>query len=296
MKNRTIPIVFHGGTYGTYLEWALTTLTTGQDIIEPFLEKGNSHKFRGHHLGNMNGWRGYLSQDKYLPIVRFHPKTTKDEDLGSNMAEISQAVDKFIYLYPDEDTFILGLHNQYTKVWSDWWDKSSGDELDLNLIYQNWPVDRTTPLTQVPSWIKREFLSYYMMPMWQAQIGWGDAFHLTHENCHVIKVVNLLYDFAQTLIDLERFLKIAFVKPVESILEIHKKMLSLQTHLYIDATCKKITDAVATATHYEWDPLPLVGEAWIQWHLRQMDFEIRCHGLDIFPRDSVKLRELIYQS
>ena len=212
------------------------------------------------------------------------------------MAEISQAVDKFIYLYPDEDTLILGLHNQYTKVWSDWWDKSSADELDLNLIYQNWPVDRTMPLTQVPSWIKREFLSYYMMPMWQAQIGWGDAFHFTHENCHVIKVVNLLYDFKQTLIDLQKFLKIAFVKPVESILEIHKKMLSLQTHLYIDATCKKITDAVATATHYEWDPLPLVGEAWIQWHLRQIGFEIRCHGLDIFPRDSVKLRELIYQS
>ena len=295
MKNKTIPIVFHGGTYGTYLEWALTTLTTNQDIIEPFLEKGNSHKFTGYHLGNMHGWRNYLSGEQHFPMARFHPKTTKDEDLGSNMAEISQAVDRFIYLYPDEDTLILGLHNQYTKVWSDWWLHVSTHELDLNQIYRNWPVDPATPIVEMPTWIKREFLSYYMMPMWEAQIGWGDQSHLAHENCHVIRIKDLLHDFQQTLLDVERFLGLIFVKPVESILEIHKKMLSLQTHLYIDATCKKITDSIATSTHYAWDPLSLVGEAWVQWHLRQMNYEIRCHGLDIFPCDSVKLQQLIYQ-
>lgn len=296
MKNNTIPIAFHGGTYGTYLEWVLTTLITDLEIIEPFRENGNSHKFNGHHLGNMNGWREYLAGEKYLPMVRFHPKTTKDEDLCCNITEISQAVNRFIYLYPDEDTFILGLHNQYTKVWSDWWHQVFTNELDHNLIYKNWPVDSTTPMAQIPVWIKREFLSYYMIPMWQTQIGWGDQSHLLHENCHVIKTKDLLHDFQQTLTDLERFLDITFVKPIESILDTHKKMLSLQTHLDIDVTCKKITNSIITSTHYAWDPLPLVGEVWIQWHLRQIGYEIRCHGLDIFPCDSVQLLQLIYQS
>lgn len=271
-------------------------MTTSQDIIEPFLEKGNSHRFRGHHLGTMHGWRNYLSGEQYFPMARFHPKTTKDEDLFSNMKEISQAVDKFVYLYPDEDTLILCLHNQFTKTDERWQRKFWDDELVQAQIYENWPVDKSIPLEQIPTWIKREFLSYQMMPMFYSQIAWGDRSHFQHKNCHVVKIIDLLYDFAKTLIDLKDFFGFSFVKPLTSLSPIHKKMLSLQLNLDIDNTCKKIVDSVNKPKHFLWDPLPLVGEAWVQWQLRQMGYQICCHGLDIFPCDSVNLQKIIYKS
>jgi len=43
-----------------------------------------------------------------------------------------------------------------------------------------------------------------------------------------------------------------------------------------------------------WDPLPLPSEVWIQYRLRELGYEIRCHGLDIFPTTSVQLKKLLY--
>jgi hypothetical protein len=43
-----------------------------------------------------------------------------------------------------------------------------------------------------------------------------------------------------------------------------------------------------------WNPLPLASEAWIQWQLRNLGWEIKCHELDIFPTNSVYLKELLY--
>jgi predicted nuclease with RNAse H fold len=46
---------------------------------------------------------------------------------------------------------------------------------------------------------------------------------------------------------------------------------------------------------HTWEPLPLPSEAWIQWQLRNLGYELRCHGLDMFPTNSVQLRELLYR-
>jgi hypothetical protein len=85
MKNSTIPIVFHAGSYGTYLEWVLSTLIDpANKIINPLTSVGNSHNFKGHHLLNMSGWRNYLANDETYPLVRFHPKTSIKESISEN--------------------------------------------------------------------------------------------------------------------------------------------------------------------------------------------------------------------
>ena len=120
-KKSTVPIIFSSGSYGTYLEWCLTTLTTDVDVNSPLTANGNSHNFHGNHLFGIDGWRQYLASSTYHSFVRFHPKIYQTDDVYKNLNEISSAVDFFVYLYPSQHTLLLALNNQFTKMWKDWW-------------------------------------------------------------------------------------------------------------------------------------------------------------------------------
>jgi hypothetical protein len=295
MKNKTIPIVFHAGGYGTYLEWVLTTLTSNDEIIWPFTNKGNSHNFQGNHVGTTARWLEYLNSNENYTFVRLHPKITQEENLEENLKIISDSAEQFVYILVDPDSLLLGLANQYEKVRDDWWDVEFKYYINKELIYNNWPVDPTFPISKLPEWIKREFLSLYMMPMWHEQIGWNNQLHWNYPNCQPITIKQLLYQFESTIARIGKELKLQFVRPVKELLSAHNQMLALQKNLNIDQTCNQIVNAVISNESISWDPISLIGEGWVQWQLRNLGYEIRCNGLDLFPTNSVKLQELIYK-
>jgi hypothetical protein len=297
MKNSTIPIVFHGGSYGTYLEWVLSTLINpANKIIDPLTNVGNSHNFKGHHLINMDGWRNYLASNETYPLVRIHPKVSSNESISDNLSEIEKTVDQFVYIYPDESTLLLCLGNQFNKVWSNWWKyQIDSSQFKLDKLYSNWSVDPTTDIDQIPQWIKREFLSFYMMPMWFDQIEWGSHAQFAHSKCLKLSVHDLLFKFDSTIEQLVYQLNLTMVRPVSDLLHIHNKMLLLQKNTGLDQRCKDIIHAIMHNQLIVWQPLTIVGESWIQWQLRNLGYEIRCHGLDIFPTNSVNLQELLYK-
>jgi hypothetical protein len=303
MKNSTIPIAFHGGSYGTYLEWALSTLidpTTG--IIDPVTDIGNSHNFLGNHLINMNGWRKYLAGNKTYRLVRFHPKTSSTESISDNFSELEQAIDQFVYIYPDESTLLLCLSNHYDKVWpsaeihNNWWEyQVNSSAFGLDKLYGHWPVDPGTDINQIPPWIKREFLSFYIMPMWFDHIEWGSSAQFNHPKCLKLSVHDLLFKFDHTVNHLIHHLHLNAIRPVEDLLPIHARMLSLQTDIGIDQLCRDIIHALMHNQPFSWKPMSIIGESWIQWQLRNLGYEIKCHGLDTFPTNSVNLQELLYK-
>ena len=296
-KKSTVPIIFSSGSYGTYLEWCLTTLTTDVDVNSPLTANGNSHNFHGNHLFGIDGWRQYLASSTYHSFVRFHPKIYQTDDVYKNLNEISSAVDFFVYLYPSQHTLLLALNNQFTKMWKDWWKYLFYNyKIDVGKIYSNWPVDPLTPIDQIPNWVKREFLSYYLMPMYFDQVAWDYPEHHNQHNCMFVSIDNLLYDFKNIIFKIVDRSGVNLVKPIDTLDSHHYQMLSRQKNINQDALCKQIIDSIIDQKMFDWldQSLPLVSESYIQWQLRKLGFEIRCDGLDTFPTNSVQLKELLY--
>jgi hypothetical protein len=95
---------------------------------------------------------------------------------------------------------------------------------------------------------------------------------------------------------LQKHFDLEFVKPISDLLPYHEKNLQLQTHTNQDQLCKNIVDSVVNNIEFDWSnqTLPLASEAYVQWQLRNLGYEIRCHELDKFPTNSVHLKELLY--
>lgn len=290
----TVAIAFNAGTYGTYLEWCLTNLTTNKDLESPFTQIGNSHKFKGTHLLDIIGCRNFLSAGSTAPFIRFHPKTVKDHNLSDNLDYVCQHVESVIYLYPDVDHVVFCLNNYMSKIFDDWWSDHFINTINYDKIYNNWPINPGVTMDKIPQWIKREFLSYYLMPAWFDQIEWYHPNKWHNTKACVITTKDLLFDFESTMGRIQQHCNLNYTKPVSSLISYHNENLELQANKTQDQICNQIIDSVLDETNFDWRPLPFGSEVWVQWELRNRGFEIRCDGLDIFPTNSVHLKELLY--
>jgi hypothetical protein len=292
----TIAIVYPVGNYGTYLEWALTTLTSDISISAPFKTNGNSHLFHGNHAASIHSpmWEAIANKEKSCFFVRLHPKTQKHRILDDNLNQILDVAEKVIYLYPDPDSVLLTVNNFYTKAWTDWWSIRLSDPVFADNLYSNWPVERDTQADQIPVWIKREILSFNLMPSWYDQVEWYHPDRWSHARCQWVLTNELLYDFESTMQKLQKFCNLEFKKPIADLVPVHNTMLSLQQSLSQNQLCHDIVNYTLANEPFEWTDIPLPSQGWVQWQLRNLGYEIRCNGLDKFPTTSVQLRELLY--
>ena len=291
----TVTIAFNGGAYGTYLEWCLTSLTTVDEITDPFTSNGNSHNFVGHHM-DMQRWRDYVDSDDVWPFCRIHPKSAKFLDLVANMQEIVTGCRHTVLLYPDKDSQLLCVNNYYQKVMQDFWSNQfSIGHIDRNKIYDNWPMLKDTPVEDIPIWVRREFLSYYLMPSGFNQIEWFFPEQWQHPQCQVVFVKDLLYNFTNTLEKIIESSGMKISRPVEELQASHHRMLSLQQNIGQDRLCHQIIDATVSNKLFDWSDqvLPLASQSWIQWQLRNQGWEIKCHDLNTFPTNSESLEKLL---
>lgn len=295
IKN-TIPIAFSVGSYGTYLEWALTTLCTNQEPDPPFTVTGSSHAFSGNHLANNEGWQAYLKNNQPQQFVRFHPKETKHQSLSENLDRVLSSVDRMIYIYPDKNSVLLVINNWLSKVRSDWWTHDIISSEGLDKIHANWPGCANLSAEEIPTWVRREFLSFYLMPAWFDQVEWYHPTKWQRKNCVIVSVSELLYDFELCLQRLQKFANLPFVKNLSDMKSYHQTMLGLQKYKDQDLLCEQIVQATINDTMFDWTDkeIPLPSQAWIQWKLRNSGWEIQCNGLDTWPTNSVQLKQLLY--
>lgn len=290
----TTVIAYSGGTYGTYLEWCLATLSSNLTVVSPFNSNGNSHKFKGNYVQGMEGWHQRNKQLPVAPFVRLHPKTKQHESLSDNMNHLCDTADSVVYLYPDRESILFLLNNVTYKIWHDWWEHNFNSEIDIDKIYKNWPVDNNTTISNIPNWIKREFLSLYLMPAWLDQVEWYHPDRWSHSKCCVITVNQLLYDFENTINRIKIHCNLQFEKDIAELMPYHQQNLKLQKYTNQDQLCNQIISSVINNQVFEWEELTLTSESWVQWQLRNLGYEIRCHGLDTFPTNSIQLKELLY--
>jgi hypothetical protein len=294
----TIAIVYNGGNYGTYLHWVLTTLTTDIPIVAPFNSNGNSHQFRGTHARNIYSptWQEIVKKERSCLFFRIHPKIQDSDKIDNSLNQILDVAEKAIYLYPDHDSVLLNVNNFYSKIWAEWWEWRLSDPVFADNLYDNWPVKRGTPIDQIPVWIKREMLSFNLMPSWYDQVEWYHPDRWSHPRCQLVLANELLYDFESTMQKLQKFCNLEFKKPIRDLVPIHDTMLSLQTNLSQDQLCHNIVNHTLANQPFEWEDIPLPSQSWIQWQLRNLGYEIHCYGLDKFPSNSAALQDILYVS
>jgi len=297
----TVPILFNGGAYGTYLEYLLDTFTIqGTQSFQgmPFNNNGNAHQYRGKHLTNIKGWRNYVSNGEFCKFVRFHPKTVKNESLKNNILEVISSVNRAILIYPTADTTILNLNNYFFKIWDSWLQYQFDNEISLDKIYNNWSVAPGTAIDDIPSWIIREFLSLYLVPAWHDQVEWNLLDSFNHAQLLIVPLSSLLFNINPTLDRICNFCQIDLSADSDTINNIHQKMLFYQKNLHKDSLCCKIVQSTIDGKDFDYSDknLTLIDESWIQWRLRELGYELKCDGLNQFPLSTIKLANKLYRA
>lgn len=299
MSNSTL-ILYNAGSYGTYLEWVLNTLMSNGDIVSPLTNTGSSHLSSGILLGGVNSpqWVQILNQNKEIKLARAHPKIHAHESIQSNIDFSLKSFDKIIFCYPDQNSILLNINNTFTKIkiWGDWMENRLKDAQFAKDLYNNWNIPLGTPSKQIPVWIKREILSFNLMPSWQSEVEWFFPNDSKQTKCHFVFINELLYNFETVITNIQKFCNFNFKKDISQLILHHNKMLSLQKYLNQDTLCANIVNSIIESRSFTWDNLPLASQSWVQWQLRNLGYEIKCNGLDIFPADSVQLQELIYKA
>lgn len=291
-----IPIIYQSGSYGTYLSWVLYMLFTDDQLHDPFNEKtGNSHNAQKISRIDIKSWlqNNSLHPNTLFPLV--HPKIDDQMSFGNNVTDLTSYFGKSILIYPSRDNYLLHLNNHVFKINENFW-KGPFFYVDKNDFYNNFPVAPGTPLEEIEPWIVREWLSYNFFNALDMQLEWFLLDRYQNENCLIIFIDDLLYNFETTVAKIKNYINMPMTKSIESILPYHQKNVSLQKFLKQDELANKIVTAIQDNNEsIVWDQnqLSIITESWIQRWIRNAKYDFKCHGLNQFPTTSKELLKFL---
>ena len=292
MKNSkdTIPIIYAGGTYGTFIEWCLNYFSGEQVIEDPFRLNGNSHGFRGNQLIDINGWRNYINSNQYFKFCRLHPKTIQTDSVIDNVEEILSNVQKAIVLYHDNSSNLLVINNKFEKIYQEGY-LQQNKELYSN-HFKNW---NKSDLERMDLWEIREFLSFYIFKQHEAESENELISEYHNKKIKKINIKKLFDDFENTIKDLLLWSNLDLVKT--NFNQINDVWINKQEHRHKNEIVKRIINSVLEGQHNDWSgqKLSIVDEAFIQMTLRDLhNLDLRCYNLNVFPTNTKDLKDLLF--
>jgi len=300
MKN--ICITYGAGSYGTFLEWAMyrfSELHQSTDLIVPdlpFNDNGNSHLFLGNILNTPHSVNQsvapYIHSNENHPIVRTHPKRSKDDDLLDNLEYISKNFKKVIHLTPASDSVAWNINNKFEKVFTEGWLATHEKMFQHNL--KGWNKNN---LADMVPWELREFLSFFIYPQHVSENEYGRLPEFAEKlpNIKIVPITELRDNLKGTLLSVLDYCELAPAN-LDMFEEVHTAWIQKQYHRNKDSIIKQIVDSVLLDTKHEWEELTLVDEALVQYYLRENRLEIECNDLNKFPTNSVALKEITYRA
>lgn len=293
----SIPVMFQGGSYGTYLLWVLQMLFSDEEFYDPQQKNGNSHNLK-------NVVEISIDIDKWLNdptccantslFLKVHPKVLEQHSLFENVNKLTDYYGKSILLYPNKSTYLLHCNNYIYKIWDNIWEGPLS-YINLDNLYDNFPVPRNTNIKDVPNWIIREWLSYNFFDSMNSQIEWFLPDRLTTKNCLVLYIDELLYNLDNTVNRIQNFVNIPLVKPVEFVHSFHSENISRQRYLTQDTIAANIIKSILNKTNYTWNQqdLTIITESWIQREIRNQGYDFKCNELNNFPTSTNELIKLL---
>lgn len=288
MSKNTVPILFSGGSYGTFIEWCLNYFS-GQVNSLPFNLNGNSHQFVGNHLGDIGGWRKYVRSTDNFPFVRFHIKNNCNDSVITNTLEVLSTVDIAILLYHTDTSVLLSLNNKFEKIYSHGW--LAHNEM---LFAENLAKFEVSSLKDTKPWQLREFLSLFLYKQHQDETNAVEVEKFTHPKLIKIDIRDLFNNFETTIKSLLTKLHLPLIRNDFDF--VYRNWLPLQQHQNKDKVVKQIIDSVINQNNFDWssEKLSIVDEAIVQMRLRDLhNLDMLCYNLNEFPSNTTELRKVL---
>lgn len=147
-------------------------------------------------------------------------------------------------------------------------------------------------------WDLRELLSFYWFTRNRGEVEAWDIVkkNNTSSNVAFITIDDLKNNFRKTVLDAAEFFKVNLVQEsVDKLDSVQQQWLALQKHINKDELCNNIVEAIANDLPMTWETadLSILDEAFIQKKLYDINIEIKCHELNVFPTNSQEFQNLL---
>lgn len=113
------------------------------------------------------------------------------------------------------------------------------------------------------------------------------------DNILTVHLSDLRDDFQHTLKTISQFAGIDTVD--QTLTMITEQWNQTQIYKNSDIKIKQIINSLLLDQQIEWTELTLFEQAFIQYYLMELGYEIKCYKLDEFPSNSIDLKKLLYR-
>jgi hypothetical protein len=268
-----ITICFPPGCYGNYLARSIYTYTNLR------VGKYNNFKF------STNGGSHVNSENIKTKIQCVHLEKLLTTDKNNYVITILPCVDHRLDYYNNQikknnNTLIEYIAPQI-----------SPEEMNQTLLNGWGYSDGFTDST--PIWILREYFSLWIVNCFE------NAYSINqYKNINSMIVINtqdIFVNFTHTLNIICQAVNLKIDIAELEIEKNHMRFLSLQKYHNSQIKCQQwvtdIIDGVDSSSPCQ----TIFDEAYVQFLLRGLGFELRCDGLNKFPSTSLAIKELVYE-
>ena len=333
MKKKTTNLIYYvAGCYGTFVEWACTSIADGKTNTDlPYTVTGSSHNFIGNPLWMPGQLFSEIESENDLAFARCHPvifqQANSKEILHNNLYHdivlqdisfLQEHYNNILVLHPTTTSRLWQENNYLQKV-------TMTDELynagysaagyskdflsELFLTDFNKKIIETlrkeisdgktmqwnkSSIHDMSIWELRELSSLQWFDRSKDMFTCWESLEKQFSNIKFMSLDCFRTNFCASVVD---FLEYFNVKqpPIASIKQIEADWRPRQDHINKDKDVELIIDSVINNFNHDWGDLSLtmLDEAYIQKKLRDVGIKIKCYNLDKFPTNTKEFSLLI---
>ena len=282
----TYIVTFPAGAYGNFIGWTLKWISDDSiDVNDrPWNDvMNNSHNWKKtHHHWLPDACANVVSGS----IV--HYIDAENIDFRYNIDLLLQHYSKVILLHPTMDTLLWSCNNKFERVWREGWFNQPDKEHMADAL-SRW--DGAKEL-----WQKREFLSFYLHKQHISENCIVELSNYNHQRLLKISIDMIKDNFNTTIEKLVGFIGIVNIRTKHDLDLLYRDWLQRQPHIDKDRLINQLIDAIVNDIDAPMEDLTLVDTAAIQRALREdHKLEIKCYGLNTWPKTTKKLQTLLYR-